>query len=75
MDARAHALLQIDPGRSQDAVSCLSGLQTVREAVVTTGAYDVIAVVQATSDEALGAAVAKARRTPGLCALRLCRPA
>ena len=75
MGSRAHVLLQIDPGRSSEAVRYLAGLETVTEAAVTSGAYDVIATVQASSDEALGQTVAQARRTPGLCVLRLCRPA
>ena len=74
MTSRAHVLLQIDPGRSREAVAYLSGLETVTEAALTSGPYDVIATVQAPSDDALGRAVARARRTPGLCALRLCRP-
>ena len=74
MTSRAHVLLQIDPGRSREAVSYLSGLETVTEAALTSGAYDVIATVQAPTDDALGRTVAQARRTPGLCVLRLCRP-
>ena len=74
MTSRAHVLLQIDPGRSQEAVQYLTGLETVTEAALTSGAYDVIATVQAPSDDVLGRTVAQARRTPGLCVLRLCRP-
>jgi uncharacterized protein with GYD domain len=74
MSSRVHVLLQIDPGRSREAVDYLSGLDTVTEAAVTSGAYDVIATVSAPSDDALSHTVAQARRTPGLCVLRLCRP-
>ena len=74
MTSRAHVLLQIDPGRSREAVQYLSALETVTDAAATSGAYDVIATVQAASDDALGRAVAAARRTPGLCVLRLRRP-
>ncbi|CAA9342228.1 MAG: hypothetical protein AVDCRST_MAG07-2435 [uncultured Frankineae bacterium] len=73
MTSRAHVLLQVDPGRSREAVQYLTGLDTVTEAALTSGAYDVIATVQAPSDDALGRTVAKARRTPGLCVLCLCR--
>jgi uncharacterized protein with GYD domain len=73
MTSRAHVLLQVDPGRSREAVQYLTGLDTVTEAALTSGAYDVIATVQAPSDDALGRTVAQARRTPGLCVLCLCR--
>ena len=74
MGRQAHVLLQVDPGRSREAQSYLAALPTVTQATVTSGAYDVIATVEASSDELLGRAVAQARRTPGLCVLRLCRP-
>ena len=74
MGRQAHVLLQVDPGRSQEAVQYLSALPTVTQAAMTSGAYDVIATVEAGSDDALGRVVAQARRTPGLCVLRLCRP-
>lgn len=70
---RAHVLVQVDPGRSAEAASYLSGLPSVTEAVMTTGAYDVIATVLAASDDALRRVLGQARRTPGLAALRLCR--
>ena len=44
------------------------------EAALTSGAYDVIATVQAPTDDALGRTVAQARRTPGLCVIHLCLP-
>lgn len=75
MDVRAHVLLQVDPGRSQEAARYVAGLPTVLEAAPTSGAYDVIATVQAESEDGLRRTLALARRTPGLCALRLCRPA
>ena len=74
MGRQAHVLLQVDPGRSQEAYQYVSALPTVTDAAMTSGAYDVIATVDAGSDEVLGRAVAQARRTPGLCVLRLCRP-
>jgi uncharacterized protein with GYD domain len=74
MTSRAHVLLQVDPGRSGEALRYLSALDAVTEAAVTSGAYDVIATVSAPSDDALSHTVAQARRTPGLCVLRLCRP-
>lgn len=72
MDGRAHVLLQIDPGRAQEAAQYVAGLPTVTETVLTSGPYDVIATVQG-SEEALRRTIAQARRTPGLCVLRLCR--
>lgn len=72
MVARAHVLLQVDPGRSAEAVQYLSALDAVSEAVPTSGAYDVIATVQAMTPDALRSAVGQARHTPGLFALRWC---
>ena len=74
MGRQAHVLLQVDPGRGQEAFRYVSALPTVTGAALTSGAYDVIATVEAGSDEVLGRTVAQARRTPGLCVLRLCRP-
>ena len=72
MDGRAHVLLQIDPGRAREAAQFVATLPRVTEAVLTSGPYDVIATVQG-SDEELQRTMAQARRTPGLCVLRLCR--
>ena len=74
MGRQAHVLLQVDPGRSQEAVRYLAALPAVTDSAMTSGPYDVIATVEAVSDEAVGRAVAQARRTPGLCVLQLCRP-
>ncbi len=74
MGRQAHVLLQVDPGRSQEAFQYVSALPTVTDVAMTSGPYDVIATVEASSDEAVGRAVAQARRTPGLCVLQLCRP-
>jgi uncharacterized protein with GYD domain len=74
MGRHAHVLLQVDPGRSQEALRYVSALPTVTGAALTSGPYDLIATVEADSDDALGRAVAQARRTPGLCVLQLCRP-
>lgn len=73
MHVRAHVLLQVDPGRSREAADYLAALPSVLGAAATSGAYDVIATVQAESEAALRGTLALARRTPGLCALRLCR--
>ncbi len=75
MGRQAHVLLQVDPGRSHEAYQYVSALPTVTQAALTSGAYDVIATVEAGSDEVLRRAVSQARGTPGLCVLRLCRPA
>ena len=75
MGRQAHVLMQVDPGRSQEAFQYVSALPAVTQAALTSGAYDVIATVEAGSDEVLGRIVVQARQTPGLCALRLCRPA
>ncbi len=72
MDSRAHVLLQIDPGRAQEAAQYVAALPAVSEAVLTSGPYDVIATVQG-DDAELRRTMAQARRTPGLCVLRLCR--
>ncbi len=72
-DTRAHVLVQVEPGRSQEAATYLAGLAWVTEAVTTSGPYDVIATVLAGSDDALRRTLAQARRTPGLAALRTCR--
>jgi hypothetical protein len=72
MSSRAHMLVQVDPGRSREAAQYLSALATVAQAVITSGAYDVIATVSAGSEDAVRVTVARARQTPGLCALRLC---
>jgi uncharacterized protein with GYD domain len=74
MGRQAHVLLQVDPGRSQEAYQYVSALPTMTDVALTSGPYDLIATVEASSDEAVGRAVAQARRTPGLCVLQLCRP-
>ncbi len=72
---RTHVLVQVDPGRSQEAARYLAGLPTVTEAVLTSGSYDVIATVLTASEDALRRTLAQARRTPGLAVLRLCQSA
>lgn len=72
MSGRAHVLLQIDPGRVREAAQYVSTLPTVTETVLTSGPYDVIATLQGT-DASLRRTMAQAKRTPGLCVLRLCR--
>jgi len=71
---QAHVLLQVDPGRSHEAYQYVSALPAVTVVAMTSGPYDVIATVEAASDEAVGRAVAQARKAPGLCVLQLCRP-
>lgn len=73
MTVRAHVLVQVDPGWSQEAARYIARIPRVLDATVTSGAYDVIATVQAESEEAIRSTLAFARRTPGLCTLRLCR--
>ena len=73
MTVRAHMLMQVDPGWSQEAAGYLARIPRIVDATVTSGAYDVIATVQAESEEAIRSTLALARRTPGLCTLRLCR--
>ena len=72
--SHAHLLLQVDPGRADEVASYVATLPSVTTAAVTSGPYDVIAVVDLT-DGALDRTVAQARRAPGLCGVRVCRPA
>ena len=72
---RAHLLLQVDPGRQEEVAAYLDALPQVTEAVVTSGPYDVIATVCVPDEHELSVTVRKARRSPGLAALRLCRQA
>lgn len=72
--AHAHLLLQADPGRADEVASFVAELPTVCETSVTSGPYDVIARVASVGDE-LARVVVLARRAPGLCAVRVCRPA
>lgn len=72
--SHAHLLMQVDPGRAEEVASYLATLPSVTTAAVTSGPYDVIAVVDLT-DDALARTVAAARRAPGLSGVRVCRPA
>ena len=72
--AHAHLLLQADPGRADEVASFVADLPSVTETVVTSGPYDVIAVVDLRGEE-LSRVVVQAKRAPGLCAVRVCRPA
>ena len=69
----AHLLLQVDPGRADEVASFVSTLPSVREAAVTSGPYDVIAVVDLTDDR-LARVVAQTRRAPGLTRVCVCLP-
>lgn len=64
-------LLQADPGRAADVAAHVSALDAVSDAVLTSGPYDVIAVVAPEADVA--GAVAGAKRAPGLARLCVCR--
>lgn len=72
--SHAHLLLQADPGRADEVASFVAELPSVVETAVTSGPYDVIARVELTGDD-LAKVVVLARRAPGLCAVRVCRPA
>ncbi len=69
----AHLLLQADPGRADEVAAHVGALPGVVLAAVTSGPYDVIAVVAPAAD--VGRAVRQARRAPGLARLRVCLPA
>jgi len=69
----AHLLLQADPGRAQEVASFVAMLPSVRETAVTSGPYDVIAVVDLT-DGRLSRVVAQTRRAPGLTRVCICLP-
>jgi len=68
--ARVHLLLQVDPGRAGPVADAVGALPQVVEAAQTSGPFDVIAVVHG---DDLPQALARVRRIPGLCALRICR--
>lgn len=70
---RAHLLLQADPGRADEVASFVATLPSVTETAVTSGPYDVIAVVDLRDDD-LSRVVVQARRAPGLTGVRVCRP-
>ena len=74
MTAHAHLLLQTDVGRTDDVAAFVGAAPSVTLAAVTSGAYDVIAVVDL-SDDGLSRALARARQAPGLQGVRVCRPA
>ena len=74
MSRSAHLLLQADPGRADEVASFVATLASVTETAVTTGAYDVIVRVDLTT-ETLSHVLVQARRAPGLCGVRVCRPA
>ena len=69
----AHLLLQTDPGRADEVASYVGTLDSVTEAVVTSGPYDVIAQVDLTAD--ISRVLAEAKRAPGLARVCVCRPA
>ena len=71
MEPRAHLLLQVDPGRAASVAQFVGAVPQVQEAALTSGPFDVIAVVTGDLERAL----ARVRRAPGLCAVRVCRPA
>ncbi|MCW2776683.1 MAG: hypothetical protein JWN17_408 [Frankiales bacterium] len=67
----AHLLLQADAGRADDVAAFVQALPGCTGAVVTTGPYDVIAVVDLT-DAALDRLVHRAKRAPGVSDVRVC---
>jgi hypothetical protein len=69
---RAHVLLQVEPGRAEEAVRYVSALAGVESVAMTSGPFDVIAQVSAAE---LSRMLGRLRRTPGLWALRICRSA
>jgi DNA-binding Lrp family transcriptional regulator len=71
--ARAHLLLQVEPGRTAEVARYVADLPAVTEAAQTTGPFDVIAVVGEADDGALASVLARVRRAPGLFAVRVCR--
>jgi DNA-binding Lrp family transcriptional regulator len=71
---RAHVLLQVEPGRTHEAVRFAAGIPCVVDAVATSGPYDVIVTVAATDNADLRRSLDRLRRTPGLAVLRTCRP-
>lgn len=73
MTTGAHLLLQTDPGRAEDVVAHLGQLEGVSEAAVTSGPYDVIALLHPDVD--VPHALAQVKRAPGLSRLCVCRPA
>jgi hypothetical protein len=72
---QAHVLVQVDPGHAAEAARYLREVPDVVDVAQTSGPYDVIATVDASSEPVVQRVLALARRTPGLCALRVCRPA
>ena len=74
MTAHAHLLLQSDVGRAAEVAAHVGAAPSVTLATVTSGAYDVIAVVDLTGD-GLQRALTQARRAPGLQGIRVCLPA
>ena len=69
----AHLLLQADPGRAEEVAAHLNAHPGVTEAIVTSGAYDVIARVDLDQQD-LPHVLLHARRAPGLCGVRVCQP-
>ncbi|MCU1691832.1 MAG: hypothetical protein JWM64_923 [Frankiales bacterium] len=67
----AHLLLQADEGRADDVAAYVQALSGCTAVAVTSGPYDVIAVVDLT-DEALARVVQRCRRGPGVHDVRVC---
>ncbi len=70
---RATLLLQADVGRAEEVAAWIREVPAVLSTAVTSGPYDVIAVVDLTVAE-LSAVLGRTRLAPGLAALRVCRP-
>lgn len=73
MPTRAHLLLQVEPDHCDEAYRYVAALPSVTEAAVTSGPYDVIALLSGCDDGELSRAVGQVRRAPGLSDLRVCR--
>lgn len=70
--ARAHLLLQAEPGCAGDVARFVAALPAVATVVQTSGPFDVIAVVVG-GEDALARTLAAVRRAPGLWTVRTCR--
>lgn len=71
---KVHLLLQTDPGRAQDVLATVTSVPGVIDAVVTSGAYDVVAQVFVADEHELATVLAGVRQAIGLSRLSVCRP-
>lgn len=66
-------LLQADPGFAQPLASYVTSLAGVDSAVVTSGPYDVVAELAASTEGLKQDILAQVRQAPGLCRLCVCQ--